>query len=155
MDCAALRQILLTGTWSIEFKAGFTKQTSKGKKPAAVGDAEPGDKLPGRVPEDRDAGLMKFVTKLSECSGWHFLDGVGVNVAHGAKSYRGPEPRFAVREFPLRTSIAGWFTQGSMKWRVLEEKVDLRDLCNHHEQLGIRTTRLITFFSNPKHSSAT
>ena len=69
---------------------------------------------------------MKFVHQLSECSGWHFLDGVGVNVAHGAKSYRGAEPGLALREFPFRTSVAGWFIKGSMKWRVLEEKVDVR-----------------------------
>ena len=50
MDCAALCQTLLSGKWSIEFKAGFTKQSSKGKKASKVGDAEPGDELPGRVP---------------------------------------------------------------------------------------------------------
>ena len=148
MDNSSLRQALLAGKWSIEFTAGFTKQTSKGRKTAKVGEAEQtGDELPGRLPGGQDEALMKFVRQLCESSGWHFLYGVGIQVAHGAKSYRGPEPRFAAREFPFRTTVAGWFFKGSMKRRILEEKTDLRDLPNHHEQICVRTTRLVTFFS--------
>ena len=55
MDCAVLRQTPFGwhGKWSIDFKAGFKKQTSKGKKAWNVGDAEPRDKFPGRVRRSR------------------------------------------------------------------------------------------------------
>ena len=144
MDNSALRETLLLGRWSIEFKAGFTKQTSKGKK--KLENVASGE-LPGRVPGGQDDALMKFVYQLAECSGWHFLDGIGVNVAHGAKSFRSPQPRFSLRDFPLRTTVAGWMIGGKLQWRILEEKVDLRDLNHLQEQIEVRTSRLLSFFS--------
>lgn len=146
MDNTALRQTLLRGEWSIEFNESFTKQTYKKKKPEAMAKANEDD-LQGRLPEGRDEGLMKFVYQLSELSGWHYVDETGVNVARNAKSLRSPAPRFAIREFPYRTTVVGWRTGRGVQWRILEEKVDLRDIPNHQEQLQSRAHRLVTFFS--------
>ena len=48
-----------------------------------------------------------------------------------------------------RPLLAGlyMFVQGSMERQSPGEKVDLRDLTNHHEKFGFRSTRLVTFFS--------
>ena len=70
-----------------------------------------------------------------------------MSVADGAKSYRSPAPRFTLRDFPYRTTVAGFKGRGSVQWRILEEKVEPRDLPNHQEQLSRPCSRLVTFFS--------
>lgn len=65
---------------------------------------------------------------------WHFRDGVGIHVAQGAKSYRSPAPRFAIRDgFPFRSPLAEYRFR-----RILEEKQDLRDLANLQAQMESR-----------------
>ena len=146
VDCyrQLLRLTLMKGEWSIEFKEGFTKQTKKGK---ANYEEENLTELPGRVPDGRDEALLKYVFPIAEQPGWHFIDGVGVSVAHGAKSYRSPAPRLTLQDFPYRTTVAGWKGHGTVQWRILEEKVALRDLPNHQEHVGGRCSLLVTFFS--------
>ena len=150
MDNTVLRQTLQKGQWSIEYVEGFTKQSTKKKKEVADDGAE----LPGRPPGIRDHALMHHVNQLAEQSGWHYRDGVGIHVAHNAKSLRSPQPRFALRDFPFRTSVACWKRLGTFKWMIIEENVDLRDLPNHQEQLSSRCNRLVTFFT-PRGSQAT
>ena len=119
MDNEQLRLVPLRGEWSIEYKEGFTKQTKKGK---ANYEEENLTELPGRVPDGRDEALLKYMcTSLLSSPGWHFIDGISVSVAHGAKSYCSPAPRFTLRDFPYRTTVAGWKGQGSVQWRILEE----------------------------------
>ena len=146
MDTSALRLTLAAGEWSIEYHPEFARQTkTRGKKTQ-----EEVDELFCRSLEDKDKAIMEFVYVLSE-PGWHFVGGHGVNVASGAKSLRSPQPRFAVRDFPYRTSLARWRSGGNLVWRVIEEKVDLRDLENFQEQLKHRAGRLVTFYA-PKSS---
>ena len=120
----------------------FTKQTSRKAKKADTTAAD----LPGRDPEVKDEKLMQYVYQLAEMVGWHYIDGTGIHVAHGAKSLRSPQPRFAVREYPLRTTVACWKTPNGPTWRVVEERADLRDLQSHHGLLTERCERLVTFF---------
>ena len=150
MDNTVLRQTLQKGQWSIEYVEGFTKQSTKKKKEVADDGAE----LPGRPPGIRDHALMHHVNQLAEQSGWHYRDGVGIHVAHNAKSLRSAQPRFAIRDFPYRTAVASWKRLGTFKWMIIEENVDLRDLPNHQEQLSSRCNRLVTSFT-PRGSQAT
>ncbi|CAK9004322.1 Dapdiamide synthesis protein DdaC, partial [Durusdinium trenchii] len=97
------------------------------------------DDLPGRAVEAKDEALMRHVYKLAEQSGWHYVEGVGIHVAHNAKSLRSPQPRYSLRDYPYRSSYASWRTKtGEVVWRVLEEKIDLKDLNNQQEQLAHR-----------------
>ena len=146
MDTSALRLTLAAGEWSIEYHPEFARQTKSGSKKAQ----EVSD-LPGRALEDKDKAIMEFAYNLSEQPGWHFVHGHGVNMAHGAKSLRSPQPRFAVRDFPYRTSLARWRSGGDLVWRVIEEKVDLRDIANFQEQLTHRAERPVAFYA-PKSS---
>ena len=141
MDNSAMRKVLRTGEWSIEFNTEFTKQTSKGKKASDVVQL-----LPGRSLEVRDEQLMEHVRYVAESPGWHFRDGVGIHVAQGAKSYRSPAPRFAIRDFPFRSTLAEYRFKESLVWRILEENQDLRDLANLQAQMDSRCRRLVTFF---------
>jgi hypothetical protein len=132
MDNSTLRRVLREGSWSVEYNAEFTKQTSKALK--EVTDTEI---LPGRAvePRDSDEALLRHVREVSESPGWHFSDGVGIHVARSAKSFRSPAPRFSVRDFPYRTSLGEYRSKGTLHWRVLEESQDLRDLASPQSQL--------------------
>ena len=70
--------------------------------------------------------------------------------AHGAKSFRSPQPRFSLASFPLRT-ILGEFNTGSLPtWRVLEEYQTLKDLSNMTAVLDSRARRLVSFSMAPR-----
>ena len=141
MDPSQLRSTLLSGEWSVEYNPEFVKQTAKTRKKA-----EAVEELPGRGEEGRDAALMVHVRRLSESPGWHYVQGIGIHVAHNAKSFRSPAPRFAIREYPYRTTVGEFKQRIGSTWRFLEEKTDLRDLSNPQEQFAERAGRLVTFF---------
>ena len=150
MDTTHLRQILQKGEWSIEYTQEYTKQNLK--------KAKPGDEvsvLPGEPLEAKHGGLLEHARHLGEAPGWHMVDTVGVHVAHGAKSFRSPQPRFSLASFPLRTTL-GEFNAGALpSWRVLEENQSLKDLSNLTEVLPSRARRLVSFFHDTKDSKAT
>ena len=149
MDGSQLRQVLKkSGEWSIEYNPEYTKQTFKKKK-----EAELFDKLPGREEGAQDKGLMQHARHLSESPGWHMVDNIGVHVAHSAKSFRSPTPRFCLNEFPCRTTLAEFRTGKLPAWRVLEEGVDLKGLNNLTEILPNRARRLVSFFHKSFQSS--
>ena len=143
MDSGALRTVLTRVTWSIEHEPEFVK-SKKGKKlppPTANEDqALPGEPLP-------DGDLMNYVTSLARQPRWHAEDGVLVQVADGAKSFRCPEPRASRLAKPLRATI-GLFSvsKGQMQWRILE----LDALYSEEPQPNCKLPRpavtLITFF---------
>jgi hypothetical protein len=82
-------------------------------------------------PYAQDQLLMEHVQRLSESAGWHFVEGVGIHVAHQAGSFRSPVPRFAVRDFPYRTTIGEFKrAQNLSTWRILEQRVNLLELAN-------------------------
>ena len=141
MDNSALRETLQKGEWSIEYNESFTKQK---KKEAKVADMV--DDLLGRAVEAKDEALMRHVYKLAEQSGWRYVEGVGIHVAHNAKSLRSPQPRYSLRDW---SSYASWRTKtGEVVWRVLEEKIDLKDLNNQQEQWTHRCRQLVTFYTS-------
>ena len=143
MDNSALRETLQKGEWSIEYNESFTKQKKKGAKVADMV-----DDLPGRAVESKDEDLMRHVYKLAEQSGWHYVEGVGIHVAHNAKSLRSPQPRYSLRDFPYRSSYASWRAKtGDLVWRVLEQKNDMRDMPNLQEQFKDRCRQLVTFYT--------
>ena len=145
MDGQHLREALLRGEWSVEFQQDFVKQTAKRKKASDKGLAD-GMVLPGREAGSGDFQLMQHVHHLAQAAGWHFVDGIGILVAHQAKSFRGPTPRFALRDHPLRTSVAEFRTQDKSTWQVLEERVDLMDMAVHQGLLPMQAKTLVTFF---------
>ena len=98
------------GSWSISYSPEFVKQVVKArslKPPVAKACAE----LPGVAVDGNDA-MLPHLHGLAERRGWHYVSGIGVQVACAAKSYRTPEPRFSIAEFPLRTTY-GRFSIGS------------------------------------------
>lgn len=88
MDTTHIRRVLQQGRWSIEFAPEYVKQTSKKAKAG-----EAAEDLPGRAVGENDRGLLEFVFRHSEEPGWHFVDGIGINVSRRAKSMRSPQPR--------------------------------------------------------------
>ena len=141
MDCSHLRQTLLRGTWSIEYNQEYTKQNFKKKK-----ETEAVDHLPGREMLEKDEHLLRHARHLSESPGWHMRDDIGVHVAHSAKSFRSPTPRFCLKDFPLRTTLAEFNTADIPKWRILEEGTDLKDIPNLTSLLPCRARRLVSLF---------
>ena len=94
------------GSWSISYSPEFVKQTLKArsKKPSMVVE-QAGTELPGEAVHGDDLMLL-HLHGLCDRRGWHYLAGIAVQVACAAKSFRTPDPRFSVDEFPLRTSLA-------------------------------------------------
>ena len=149
MDTSHLRQTLANGSWSVTYAPEFVKQTAKKKKPDDSSGVRE-ESLPGRSTTADDAELLRFATMFGEAPGWHFADGVGVHSAHGAKSYRSPNPRFAIKDFPLRSTVAEFKDpEGLPIWRILEERSDLRSMANLQEVLPRRASRLISFYQPP------
>ena len=144
MDGKMLRETLQRGIWSIEYLPEFTRQTFKKKKEAES--LEKAADLPGRPCGPEDYSLMNHVQHFALSPGWHYKDNIGVHVAVQAKSFRSPVPRFQVRDFPWRTSIAEFKLKDTPTWRVLEERADLMDLPNHQLPLNVRANRLVTFY---------
>ena len=147
MDTTHIRRVLQQGRWSIEFAPGYVKQTSKKAKAG-----EAAEDLPGRAVGENDRGLLEFVFRHSEEPGWHFVDGIGINVSRGAKSMRSPQPQLAVKDFPLRTSMGEFLKpDGRCEWRLLEDSQDMLELPNPNEQMAVRARKLVTFFvTRPK-----
>ena len=112
-------------------RRSFTKQNQKKRKP--------GDEvsvLPGEPLEARHGGLLEHARHLGESPGWHMVDTVGVHVAHGAKSFRSPQPRFSLASFPLRTTL-GEFNTGSLTYvACVGREPNLEGLVKHDSGSG-------------------
>ncbi|OLQ04968.1 Uncharacterized protein K02A2.6 [Symbiodinium microadriaticum] len=146
MDVGHLRSTLRRGVWSIEYSPTFVKQVSKGKR-VVVPKVPEGVKLPGASVDGGDP-LLGFLLKFAEDRGWHHQGSMGVNVSHGAKSFRTPEPRFSSAEFPLRTTFGRYeLPSGELAWRVLERKNRYLEEANQHSLLPLPAPVLVTFFS--------
>ena len=146
MDSAHVRQMVQRGQWSIEYQPEFIKQTYKKKKDTDL--VNDSSELPGRDVGAEDFELMNHVNFYALSAGWHYKEkeNIGVRVATHAKSFRSPAPRFQLREFALRTTLAEFRTKSLPKWRILEERADLLDVPNPQEILPVRALRLVTFF---------
>ena len=83
----------------------------------------------------------------TEKRGWHFLPGIGRQVACAVKSFCTPKPRFSMSEFPLRTTFGRFELSPAEKvWRKLENAVAMQDLPSQHELIGCTVPVLITLF---------
>ena len=145
MDLTHMRSIMKKGSWSISYSPEFVKQVVKArsqKSPVAKACAE----LPGVAVDGNDA-MLPHLHGLAERRGWHYVSGIGVQVACAAKSYRTPEPRFSIAEFPLRTTY-GCFNIGQTEkvWQKLESAAVMSDLPNQHALIGCTVPVLLTLF---------
>ena len=95
--------------------------------------------------------LLPHLQGLCEKRGWHHINGVGVQVAQNAKSFRTPEPRFSADEKPLRSTFGRFrMSDGSVQWRRIESGAAYTQLMNQHGMIGTAVPTLITMF----HSAA-
>ena len=144
MDLTHLRKILSSGTWSVSYSPEFQKQVAKGKAPrpstASACAVFPGDRLKADDP------LLPHLTHLSEKRGWHAMNGLGIQVAFNARSYRTPEPRFSPEELPLRSTFGRFSKDGQSFWHRLEGAVEFTKLSNQHQLIDMTVPILITLF---------
>ena len=144
MDLSHMRRIMKCGQWSVSYCPAFVKQVykaSKGSKLTTTTVTLPGEPLIGSDP------LLNHLLRLGEQRGWHFQSNVGVHVAFGAKSFRTPEPRFSMEEYPIRSSFARFsLPSGQMEWRQLERGVRYGRLSNQHALFGGTAGILVTLF---------
>lgn len=146
MDLSHMRKIMSLGSWCISYSPQFVKQVFKARaaKPSvkmSAGAEFPGVKLDGNDP------VLPYLQGLCEKRGWHLQNGVGIQVAHNAKSFRTPEPRFSSADMPLRSSF-GRFVHGTgqIEWRRLESGTDYTRLQNQHGLIEQAVPTLITMF---------
>ena len=128
MDLTRVRRIMSAGEWSVSYSPEFARQVSKTKKAKPSDDpasAElPGERLNGDDP------LLPHLARLADRKGWHFISNIGVQVAHSAKSFRTPEPRFSAVDLPLRSSFGRFCVNDQYIWRCLESGTRYGELTN-------------------------
>ena len=128
MDLTHVRRIMSAGEWSVSYSPEFVRQVSKTKKAKPSDDpasAElPGERLNGDDP------LLPHLARLADRKGWHFISNIGVQVAHSAKSFRTPEPRFSAVDLPLRSSFGRFCVNDQYIWRCLESGTRYGELTN-------------------------
>ena len=150
MDLSHMRRILDEGRWSISYCPSFVKQVYKAakSKPAASLAEESLGKQVGEAMAHDDA-LVRHLMKLGENRGWHHQNGMGINVAFNARSFRTPEPRFSASLYPLRSSYARLnHGSGQCEWRKLECGVRYSEFPNQHALIGLTVPVLVSIFHN-------
>ena len=144
MDLGHLRKIMELGTWCITYSPQFVKQVFKARsaKPLVKSSAcveFPGVRLDGNDP------VLPYLQSLCEKRGWHMQNGVGIQVAQNAKSFRSPEPRFSPIDLPLRSTFGRFFhPDGQIEWRRIEAGPEYGKLSNQHALIGATVPTLIT-----------
>ncbi|CAE6915744.1 RE2 [Symbiodinium sp. CCMP2592] len=138
-----MRDTLAAGEWSFRYNVKFVKQTIKAKPKVRPGpEVVSGEEVGPTDP------VLGFLQGLATKRGWHRRDGLVIQVAHGAKSYRSPEPRFDAEMYPVRTSYALFHDQqGRGSWRILERDVRYGRFLR---SLDREAAVLITVFKTPK-----
>ena len=148
MDLSHMRRILAEGRWSISYCPSFVKQVYKASKskPVMTSTDELQSRQIGEAMAHEDA-LVRHLMKLGENRGWHHQNGMGINVAFNARSFRTPEPRFSASEYPLRSSYARLnHGSGQCEWRKLECGTRYSEFPNQHALIGIVVPVLVTIF---------
>ena len=107
--------------------------------------------FPGVMLDGNDPVLpytdLQSLRCLSDKRGWHMQNGVGIQVAHNAKFFRSPEPRFSLSELPLRSSFGRFIhADGQIEWRRIEAGNEYGKLSNQHALIGMSVPTLITTF---------
>eukprot|EP00435_Cladocopium_sp_Y103_P031960 s717_g8.t1 len=147
MDLSHMRRIMQAGRWAISYSPEFVKQVVKARsaKPSNASSSTRVDELPGVMLDGNDP-LLPHLQGLCEKRGWHHINGVGVQVAHNAKSFRTPEPRFSAEEKPLRSSF-GRFTlsdgsvgmdnrEAALAWELVPKVDDKLTLARFEHRIG-------------------
>ena len=138
-----MRNTLTSGEWSFRYNAKFVKQTIKAKFKVTAGP----EVVSGSAVSSSDP-ILRFLQGLATKRGWHQKDGLAIQVAHGARSYRRPEPRFEAAKYPLRTTYALFHDpQGRGVWRILERD---EPYSRHLRPLDREAAVLITVFKTSK-----
>jgi hypothetical protein len=120
MDVSHFQQIVKTGRWCAKYEAAFVKQgKTKAAKPKPKRNATSSTDLPGVALSESDP-MFQHVLQLGDVTGWHQKDGVVIQVARNAWSYRTPRPRFLPSDYPLKSSFARFDAQTGSVWRRLE-----------------------------------
>ena len=147
MDLSHMRAVMKNGTWSISYSPEFVKQVLKARSKKTPQAVEPaGADLPGEDVHGDDPMLL-HLNGLCDRRGWHYVSGIGVQVACAAKSFRTPEPRFSIAEYPLRTTYGRFeISQTERIWRVLEKSARMSELANQHALFGRSVPVLISCF---------
>ena len=148
MDLTHMRKILAEGRWSVSYCPGFVKQVYKAakSKPVKNGDGKLDGCQIGESMSTEDA-LVRHLMKLGEQRGWHHQNGMGINVAFNARSFRTPQPRFSATQYPLRSSYARVsHGSGQCEWRKLESGARYSDFPNQHALIGFVAPILVTIF---------
>ena len=143
-----MRRILAEGRWSISYCPSFVKQVYEASKskPVMTSTDELQSRQIGEAMAHEDA-LVRHLMKLGENRGWHHQNGMGINVAFNARSFRTPEPRFSASEYPLRSSYARLnHGSGQCEWRKLECGTRYSEFPNQHALIGIVVPVLVTIF---------
>ena len=150
MDLTHMRSIMTRGTWSISYSPEFVKQVVKtgAKKSSSLQKSSEAAcaSLPG-VPVSGDDPILAHLCGLCEKRGWHFVSGIGIQVACAARSFRTPELRFSLAEYPLRTTYGRFeLSQTEHVWQLLEFAAVVSVLPNQHGLIGCTVPVLITLF---------
>jgi len=91
--------------------------------------------------------IFPYLAQLSASRGWHHRQGVVINVAKIAKSFRTPTARFDPKEYPLRTTYGRFDTpEGRSQWRVLGEAEKYEDAQNPHALRSCAAAVLMSVF---------
>ena len=116
MDAEHFRKTVGAGEWSFRYDVKFVKQTLKPKYQTKPGP----EVLSGTVVRPGDS-LLPFLQGLATLRGWHKRNSLAIQVAHNARSFRRPEPRFSAAEYPYRATFALYHdAAGRGVWRILE-----------------------------------
>ena len=135
--------------WSAKYEAEFVKQ-GKTKAVKAKSQAPTPEELPGVALSESDP-MFRHVLQLGDISGWHQKDGVVIQVARNARSFRTPRPRFLPADYPLRSSFARFDSPTGSTWRRLETEVEYDRMTNPQGMIGTFATVLISCFHAKSH----
>ncbi|CAE7938558.1 unnamed protein product, partial [Symbiodinium necroappetens] len=89
MDSSHMRETLAKFAWSLRRNLEFVKQTVKGRVATKAGP----EVLSGAEVKADDP-VLGFLQGLPTQKGWHRREALAIQVSHGTKRFRRPEPRF-------------------------------------------------------------
>ena len=144
MEATQLLEALRRRTWCITYQPEFVKHKgSQKQRSAPTAPEQDAASLPGGTV---DKTMVDVLQRLSGRPGWLTVEGVPAQVAHHAKAFRTPEPRWATANFPRWSTYARFvLADGSPHWRRLEAAASYLDMLNQHRALPQAAAVLVTF----------
>lgn len=119
MDRDHVIKILDSGKWCVVYNQDYVKQKTNKRAGGVVAaaSASAGAVSLSGEPLGEKSPIFAFLTQLSLSPGWHHREGVVINVAKGAKSYRTPAARFDPKNFPYRTTYGRFDGPNGEPWK--------------------------------------